>query len=63
MSWTLVSKKETTARKDYVCEDCKKDIPAGSFKKTFTFKKEDQYVSKGVCQPCEKYYRTRDLKI
>ena len=62
MRWILVSKKETQARKHYNCDDCKKEYPAGAFVKRFTFKKEDKYSTKKICENCEKYYRRSDYR-
>lgn len=62
MKWILVSKKETQARKPYKCDDCEKEFPAGAFVKRFTFKNEDKYATKKICENCEKYYKRRDLQ-
>lgn len=62
MNWILVSKKETIARKPYSCNDCEKEWPAGAYVKRFTFKNQDKYLTKKICEKCEKYYRREDLK-
>ena len=63
MKWILVSKKDLKTRTPYECADCKTKLPAGSYAKCFTFKKESNYLRKRICEDCEKYYRNKDLKI
>lgn len=63
MTWLLIKKAETQARKPFRCADCETELPAGSYVKRFTFKKDDQYVHKRICEDCEKYYRNKDFKI
>ena len=63
MEWALINKKETSCRKNYNCDDCRKEIPAGAYVKKFTFKKDDKYIVKKICENCEKYYRTKDYSI
>lgn len=64
MSWTLVSKKNVVSRKDFKCHDCEKDWPAGAEAKNFLFKNEqNEYLTKKICEDCEKYYLRKDLKI
>lgn len=63
MEWALINKKEIVTRKASKCDDCENDILPGSYAKRFTFKKDEDYKVKRICEDCEKYYRKKDLKI
>ncbi len=64
MSWTLISKKEVVSKKPWKCHDCEQEFPAGAMAKNYVFRKEKDFITKKIClDKCEKYYRTKDLKI
>jgi hypothetical protein len=48
-------------RKDFECSDCEKKLPGGAYAKNYVFKKDDKYITKKICEDCEKYYRRKDL--
>lgn len=62
MNWPLIKKQETICRKPFNCDDCGEQWPSGAYVKKFVFKKDDNYLTKKVCEDCEKYYRRKDMQ-